>query len=270
MGTLKATFSTGLSGDRIAGVMGAISVAEYPLLHNLRGSPRGVGSPWPQTPFPLVTSGYNRAAVERSGLGPHTFAPGGGGGHFVCVPPRGGRGGGTIAPSRGLSVPAPPPVLIGATRLGLQWSQGMTLVQLCPDSNKQCPAGQMPSVTRTTPAVTCGAHPPGTAAVKQRSQHPAQPFHPPFSYGGGGPVGLTKSPKRQRRHHDTKQPCGAAGRTLSIPIPPPPPVLTQAWWKSDGRPTLACPNTATPSFRNFRSFSGLLFLRFQSDRECDL
>ena len=32
MGKLKATFSTGLSGDRIACVMGAISVAEYLLL----------------------------------------------------------------------------------------------------------------------------------------------------------------------------------------------------------------------------------------------
>jgi hypothetical protein len=32
MGELKAAFSTGLSGDRIACVTEAISVAEYPLL----------------------------------------------------------------------------------------------------------------------------------------------------------------------------------------------------------------------------------------------
>ena len=34
MGGLKATFGTGLSGDRIACVTGAVSVAEYPLLHD--------------------------------------------------------------------------------------------------------------------------------------------------------------------------------------------------------------------------------------------
>ena len=34
MADFKATFRTGLSGDRIACVMRAISVAEYPLLHN--------------------------------------------------------------------------------------------------------------------------------------------------------------------------------------------------------------------------------------------
>ena len=38
-----------------------------------------------------------------------------------------------------------------------------------------------------SPAVTCGSKSPVTAAVNEHSTSKAQPFHPCFGYGSGGP-----------------------------------------------------------------------------------